>query len=54
MSKQGNCMTCTHCWEDVGTSARECDISERRTEEEIVTYYEDMKDGCPHYEEWRE
>ena len=46
-----NCETCANCWEDPSVGARGCRCDELMTEEEIETYCEDMKDGCPHYEE---
>ena len=46
-----NCETCNYCWRDESVGHRECTCKEDFTEEEIVKYYEDMQDGCPHYKE---
>lgn len=49
MSNCRNCDTCVHCWRDNSVGDRECLMVEFMTEEEIVTYFEDMGDNCPHY-----
>ena len=46
-----NCETCKHCWMDETVGDRECKKYDELTEEEADTYYSDVLDGCPHYEE---
>ena len=45
-----NCNDCKYCWTDDSVGYRECTCKEEFTDEEAVKYYEDMEDGCPHYE----
>ena len=51
---QRNCETCVKCWRDDSVGARECTNAEEMTEDEIETYYSDMKDGCPYYKSQEE
>ena len=46
-----NCNSCKYCWRDESVGHRECTCEDDFTEEEIIKYDEDMKDGCPHYKE---
>lgn len=50
MTKQ-NCNYCKHCWKDLSVDDRDCLVLEKfETDEDIETYYADMKEGCPFFE----
>lgn len=47
-----NCYSCANCWRDDSVGYRECTVADKfDNEEDIVKYYEDAEDGCPHYSE---
>lgn len=43
------CCDCRYFWEDRSVNDTEC-RNDNMTEDEIIKYYEDYNDGCPHFE----
>lgn len=48
-----DCGSCKFCWRDDSVGERECTVEALMSEEEMVTYFENMSDNCPNYlPEW--
>ena len=43
------CCDCKYFWEDRSVNDTECQ-NDNMTEDELIKYYEDYNEGCPHFE----